>query len=169
MINNAVLMGRITATPELKTTTSGTEVCSFSIAVERNYAKKREERETDFINIVTWRGTAKFVSTYFQKGDMIAVQGEIQTRKYEDKNGNKRTAFEVVAQNVSFCGGKREEQKMEQTDNIQEPKIEQTQPDFKDYVEAFQTTSEQAALYSAQQGNQYFSKSDKDLDEGLPF
>lgn len=109
MINNVVLMGRITATPELKTTTSGTEVCSFSVAVERNYAKKGDERETDFINIVTWRGTAKFVSTYFQKGDMIAVQGEIQTRKYEDKNGNKRTAFEVVAQNVSFCGGKKQE------------------------------------------------------------
>lgn len=125
MINNAVLMGRITATPELKTTTSGTEVCSFSIAVERNYAKKGEERETDFINIVTWRGTAKFVSTYFQKGDMIAVQGEIQTRKYEDKNGNKRTAFEVVAQNVSFCGGKKQEINVNETPTFEELKVEE--------------------------------------------
>lgn len=127
MINNAVLMGRITATPELKTTTSGTEVCSFSIAVERNYAKKGEERETDFINIVTWRGTAKFVSTYFQKGDMIAVQGEIQTRKYEDKNGNKRTAFEVVAQNVSFCGGKKQEIKANETPTFEELKVEEVE------------------------------------------
>lgn len=111
MINNAVLLGRLTTTPELKTTQNSTPVTTFSLAVERNYAKKGEERQTDFIDIVAWRNTAEFITRYFSKGDMIAVQGEIQTRNYEDKNGNKRKAVEIVAQSVSFCGNKKEEQK----------------------------------------------------------
>lgn len=101
-------MGRLTEAPELKTTNSGVAVTSFSIAVERNYAPKGQERETDFIRITAWRQTAEFVCKYFTKGSMIAVQGSIQTRNYEDRNGNKRTAFEVVADNVSFCGSKAE-------------------------------------------------------------
>lgn len=108
MINCTVLMGRLTEAPELKTTNSGVAVTSFSIAVERNYAPKGQERETDFIRITAWRQTAEFVCKYFTKGSMIAVQGSIQTRNYEDRNGNKRTAFEVVADNVSFCGSKAE-------------------------------------------------------------
>ena len=106
MINRVVLIGRLTADPELKTTPAGVSVCSFSIAVDRGYVKQGEERKTDFINIVTWRGTAEFVSRYFSKGKLIAVDGSIQTRNYEDKQGNKRTAFEVVADNVSFCDSK---------------------------------------------------------------
>ena len=101
-------MGRLTETPERKTTNSGVSVTSFSIAVERNYAPKGQERETDFIRITAWRQTAEFVTRYFHKGSMIAVQGSIQTRNYEDRNGNKRTAFEIVADNVSFCGSKAE-------------------------------------------------------------
>ena len=101
-------MGRLTEAPELKTTNSGVAVTSFSLAVERNYAPKGQERETDFIRITAWRQTAEFVCKYFTKGSMIAVQGSIQTRNYEDRNGNKRTAFEVVADNVSFCGSKAE-------------------------------------------------------------
>ena len=101
-------MGRLTEAPELKTTNSGVAVTSFSIAVERNYAPKGQERETDFIRITAWRQTAEFVCKYFTKGSMIALQGELQTRKYEDKNGNKRTAYEVVANTVSFCGSKAE-------------------------------------------------------------
>ena len=107
MINTVVLMGRITATPELKKTTSGISVVSFSVAVDRNY-RSGNERQTDFINVVAWRQTAEFICNYFKKGQMIAVEGSIQTRNYEDRNGNKRTAFEVVANNVSFCGEKRE-------------------------------------------------------------
>lgn len=107
MINNVVLMGRMTADAEVKLTQSGTPVTSFSIAVERSY-KQDGERQTDFINIVAWRGTAEFIGRHFHKGDMIAICGAIQTRKYEDKNGNKITAVEVVADNVSFCGSKKD-------------------------------------------------------------
>ena len=108
MLNCAIIMGRLTADPELRTTASGLSVTTFSVAIDRGYAKAGEERQTDFINVGAWRQTAEFVSKYFQKGSMIAVQGSIQTRSYEDKNGNKRTATEVVANNVSFCGSKAE-------------------------------------------------------------
>lgn len=133
MINNAVLMGRLTTTPELKTTQNSTPVTTFSLAVERNYAKAGEERQTDFIDIVAWRKTAEFITRYFSKGDMIAVQGEIQTRNYEDKNGNKRKAVEVVAQSVSFCGSKREEPK--QTEKRQEPAVEKPTIEQTDFTE----------------------------------
>lgn len=108
MLNCAVIMGRLTADPELRTTGSGISVTSFSVAVDRNYQKAGQERQTDFINVVAWRQTAEFVTRYFRKGQMIAVQGSIQTRNYEDRNGNKRTAVEIVADNVSFCGSKAE-------------------------------------------------------------
>ena len=104
MINNVTLIGRLTATPELRQTTTGKTVVSFCIAVERRF-----DRDTsDFINIVAWNKTAEFVSKYFAKGDLIALTGSIQTRKYEDKDGNKRTAYEVLADDVSFCGTKKE-------------------------------------------------------------
>ena len=108
MINNVVLMGRLTAAPELKTTQSGISTVRFSVAVERRYNKQGDERQTDFIDCVAWRQTAEFVSKYFNKGSMIAVIGSIQTRNYEDKNGNKRKAVEVQVDNVSFCGSKSE-------------------------------------------------------------
>lgn len=106
MINSVVIMGRLTADPELKTTNSGRSVTSFCVAVDRPYQKDGKEREADFINVVAWRQTAEFVTSYFSKGSMIAVQGSIQTRKYTDRNGNNRTSFEIVADNVSFCGSK---------------------------------------------------------------
>ena len=108
MLNCAIIMGRLTADPELRTTTSGVSVTSFSVAVDRNYQKAGTERQTDFINVVAWRQTAEFISRYFRKGSMIAIQGSIQTRNYEDKTGAKRTAVEIVADNVSFCGSKAE-------------------------------------------------------------
>ena len=106
MFNLVVLTGRLTADPELKTTPSGVSVTSFSIAVDRRY-KQGEERQTDFINIVAWRAAAEFVAKYFKKGNLIGIEGSIQTRSYTDKNGNKRTAFEVVANNVQFVESKK--------------------------------------------------------------
>lgn len=106
MINCAVIMGRLVADPELRTTTGGISVTSFCVAVDRNYVKPGEERQADFINVVAWRQTADFVTRYFRKGSMIAIQGSIQTRSYEDRTGAKRTAVEIVADNVSFCGSK---------------------------------------------------------------
>lgn len=109
MLNVAVIMGRLVATPELRTTPSGVSVCSFRVAVDRAYSSRDGgERQTDFIDVVSWRNTAEFVCRYFQKGQMIAVNGRIQTRNYEDKQGNRRTAVEIVADNVNFCGSKRE-------------------------------------------------------------
>jgi single-strand DNA-binding protein len=107
MFNLVVLTGRLTADPELKTTSNGTSVVSFSIAVDRRY-RIGEERQTDFINIVAWRSSAEFISKYFKKGSLIGIEGSIQTRKYTDKNGNNRTAFEVVANNVQFVESKRD-------------------------------------------------------------
>ena len=108
MLNCVTLMGRLVADPELRTTTTGKSVCAFTIAVERSYARPGEQRQADFINIVAWESSANFVTRYFSKGSMIAIRGEIQTRNYEDKHGNKRTAFEVIAREVSFCGSKAE-------------------------------------------------------------
>lgn len=108
MINTITLMGRLTNDAELKTTNQGTSVTSFSIAVDRAYAKQGEDRQTDFINIVAWRSTAEFITKYFRKGSMIALTGSLQTRKYQDRNGNNRMAYEVVANEVSFCGDKKE-------------------------------------------------------------
>lgn len=108
MLNCIVLMGRLVADPELRTTTTGKSVCSFRIAVDRGYVKAGEERKADFIPVVAWEGTANFVSRYFSKGSMIAVQGQLQSRQYEDNSGAKRTAYEVIAREVSFCGSKAE-------------------------------------------------------------
>lgn len=106
MFNLVVLTGRLTADPELKTTQSGVSVSSFTIAVQRSY-KSGEEPQADFINITAWRNTAEFVCKYFKKGNMIGIEGSIQTHKYTDKDGNNRTAFEVLANNVQFVESKR--------------------------------------------------------------
>ena len=107
MFNLVVLTGRLTADPELKTTPNGLPVTTFSIAVNRNY-RAGEEQQTDFINIVAWRQRAEFITKYFKKGSMIGIEGSIQTRRYQDKNGNNRTAFEVVVNNAQFVESKRD-------------------------------------------------------------
>ncbi|MGN0557742.1 MAG: single-stranded DNA-binding protein [Acutalibacteraceae bacterium] len=107
MLNICAINGRLTAEPELKTTNNGVSVCSFAVAVERN-REVNGERATDFINCVAWRGTAEFISKYFHKGTMIAINGSIQQRQYTDKNGNKRNAFEILVDNANFCGSKSE-------------------------------------------------------------
>lgn len=106
MLNVVVLMGRLTADPELRHTPQGTSVTTFTVAVDRSFARQGEQRQTDFIDVVCWRSTAEFVCKYFQKGSMIAVEGSLQVRSYQDKNGNNRRAYEVVASNVSFTGSK---------------------------------------------------------------
>lgn len=108
MFNLVVLTGRLTADPELKTTPNGIPVTSFSIAVNRNYRAGEEQQQTDFINIVAWRQRAEFITKYFKKGSMIGIEGSIQTRRYTDKNGNNRTAFEVVVNNAQFVESKRD-------------------------------------------------------------
>lgn len=110
MLNRVILMGRLVADPELKTTQSGISVTSFRIAVDRSYAKAGEERQTDFINIVCWRNTAEFVCKYFPKGSLMALEGQLQTRTYQDKDGTTRYMVEVLADNVSFTGEKTEKQ-----------------------------------------------------------
>ena len=109
MINNVCLMGRLVEKPELRVTTNGKNVTAFTIAVDRHYVKSGDERQTDFINLVVWGKTAEFVTRNFHKGEMFALVGSIQTRKYEDKNGNKRTATEIVVSEAHFCGDKKVE------------------------------------------------------------
>ena len=105
-MNNVCLMGRLTADPELRHTQSQVAVTSFSIAVDRAYQVKGQDRQTDFINIVAWRQTAEFISNYFRKGNRIALTGSLQSRNYTDRDGNKRPAYEVVCDNAFFCESK---------------------------------------------------------------
>ena len=106
MLNRIILMGRLTHDPELRKTQSGVSVCSFSIAVDRDYKAQNGEKETDFIDIVTWRATADFVSKFFTKGRMAVVEGRLQNRDWVDKDKNKRRSAEVIADNVYFGDSK---------------------------------------------------------------
>lgn len=110
MLNHITLMGRLTRDPELRYTSAGTPVASFSLAVDRDFAPKDGgEKQTDFIDCVAWRQTGEFVSKYFQKGSMAAVTGRLQIRDWQDKEGNKRRSAEVVVDNVYFGESKRRE------------------------------------------------------------
>lgn len=102
MLNNVVLMGRLTRNPELRQTTSGANVCGFSVAVDNGYG---ENKKTDFINCVAWKSTAEFIAKYFIKGQMIALSGRLSTRTWDD-NGTTRYVTEVTAREVEFCGSK---------------------------------------------------------------
>jgi single-strand DNA-binding protein len=106
MLNHITLDGRLVADPELRRTQSGIAVSSFNLAVDQDYKAQNGERGVDFIPIVAWRGTAEFAEKYFEKGQMAIVSGRLTSRRYEDKNGNKRTAYEVVASNIYFAGSK---------------------------------------------------------------
>jgi single-strand DNA-binding protein len=103
MLNTAILMGRLVKDPEMRSTQSGTPVCSFTLAVNR----RGKDDGTDFLDIVAWSKTAEFVSKYFQKGQLVAVKGRIQTRTWEDQNNNKRKSTEIVAEEVHFAESKR--------------------------------------------------------------
>lgn len=110
MLNTITIMGRLTKDPELRHTNSGTPVASFTLAVDRDFADKQSgQKETDFVEVVAWRSTAEFVSKYFAKGRMAVASGRLQMRRWTDKEGNKRTTAEVVAENVYFGDSKKED------------------------------------------------------------
>ena len=129
MINKAILMGRLTRDPEMRTTQAGTAVCTFSIAVDRNFKSQNGERQADFINCVAWRQTAEFVAKYFAKGQLIAVVGSIQTREYEDRNGNKRNMVEVIVDEATFAESKKKE------NSFTPGRIADIEPDDEEYDE----------------------------------
>ena len=108
MLNKIFIMGRLTRDPELRRTQSGTPVTSFSLAVDRDYKSQSGEKETDFIDVVAWRATAEFVAKYFTKGRMAVVEGRLQIRDWQDRDGNKRRSAEVVADNVYFGDSRRD-------------------------------------------------------------
>ena len=108
MLNHIVIMGRLARDPELRRTGSGIAVTSFRLACDRDFKSQSGEKETDWIDVVAWRNTAEFVSKYFTKGRLAIVEGRLQTRDWTDKDGNKRVATEVVAENVYFGDSKRD-------------------------------------------------------------
>lgn len=118
-MNKILLTGRLTHDPELKTSANGVELCNFSLAVNRRFKNKETGKyEADFLPCVAWRQTAAFLVRYCHKGDMIAIEGSLQTRKYDEKDtGKKRTAFDVMVDNIEFCGGKREQGAAGQVDH----------------------------------------------------
>lgn len=105
-MNKVIMMGRIVTDLELKSTPQGVNVCTFRIAVDRNFQKKGEERKSDFFNVVAWRSNAEFISRYFSKGKPILIEGELNTRQYTDKNGNPSTWYEIVVDRQYFVGNK---------------------------------------------------------------
>ena len=156
MLNVVVLMGRLVADPELRQIPSGISTCTFRIAVDRNFVKQGEERKADFIDIVTWRQQAEFVCRYFHKGSLIAVTGSLQTRNYEDKNGNKRTAYEVVADSINFTG---EKSGAPQGGSVPVPAMNAARP-------AAQPAAAQPAAYAAGSADDFALVDD---NEDLPF
>ena len=106
MLNVVAIMGRLARDPELRQTTTGKNVASFRIACDRGRRDANGQSQADWLDVVAWDRTAEFVCKYFQKGSLIAIDGRLQTRQYQDKNGQNRTAVEIVAQNVNFCGSK---------------------------------------------------------------
>lgn len=128
MLNRVVLMGRLVSDPELKTTTSGVSVTSFRIAVDRSYVKQGTERQADFFDIVAWRNTAEFVCRNFGKGALIAVDGQLQSRQYQAKDGTNRTVIEVVADNVSFTGERRDLNNSQVNNGYSQPQTSEYAP-----------------------------------------
>ncbi len=128
-MNVICLMGRLVADPELKSTQNGVNVTSFCVAVDRAYQPKGQERQSDFINCVAWRGTAEFITRFFRKGQRIALQGSLQSRNYTDRDGNKRTAYEVVVDNAFFAESKSSDNVAPRYDS-QVPQYSEPQPAF---------------------------------------
>lgn len=170
MLNRVILMGRLVADPELKTTATGLSVTSFRIAVERSYVKAGEERKADFFDVVCWRNSAEFVCRYFRKGSMIAIDGQLQSRTYQAKDGTNRYVTEVVASSVSFTGEKQNQnnsayqQPPTQTPQQQSQGNAETQPAQDPYAFVDETPSAQQIPMSS-----YTNFEDMPLDDDLPF
>ena len=132
MLNRVILMGRLVSDPELKTTDTGISVTSFRIAVERSYVKQGEERKADFIDIVCWRNTAEFVCRYFNKGSLIGIDGKLQSRTYQAKDGTNRYVVEVVADVASFTGEKEKTYSESNTPVVSTPQAFEEMPLYDD-------------------------------------
>lgn len=128
MLNKVIIMGRLTRDPELRRTQSGTAVTSFTMAVDRDFKSQSGEKETDFIDVVAWRNTGEFAAKYLAKGRMAAVEGRIQVRDWQDKDGNRRKSVEVVADNVYFADSKRDS-KPQESRTVDEPEFDEIDDD----------------------------------------
>lgn len=163
-------MGRLVADPELKTTATGLSVTSFRIAVERSYVKQGDERKADFFDIVCWRNSAEFVCRYFRKGSMIAIDGQLQSRTYQAKDGTNRYVTEVVASSVSFTGEKQNQNK----NTYQQPPVQIPQHQSQDSVETHPVQDPYAFVDDSQSAQQipmssYTNFEDMPIDDDLPF
>lgn len=136
MLNHITIMGRMTADPEMRYTSNKIPVASFTVAVERDRANDGK-KETDFINCVAWRNTAEFVSKYFSKGSLAVVSGRLQIREYTDKNGNKRTAAEIVAESVYFGGDKKSKDAPKRDSDASETRFSDLDDDYDDDGDPF--------------------------------
>jgi single-strand DNA-binding protein len=130
MYNKVIIMGRISNDLELKTTQQGASVLAFSVAVDRRYQVKGEEKKTDFFNVVAWRNEAEFISKYFSKGRKILIEGELQTRAYTDKNNNTVRVTEIIVDRACFTGEKKPDASASQTP----PTVSAGQPDVAEMV-----------------------------------
>lgn len=135
MLNTITVMGRLTRDPELRTTQSGTPVASFTVACERDFAGQDQEKATDFIDCVAWRSTGEFVSKYFHKGNMIIVDGRLQSRKWTDKEGNKRVSWEINADHCYFGESKRSDDSAEPWSDSNAPVPEYKGPEQQKFVD----------------------------------
>ena len=128
MLNKCVLMGRLTKDFDMKTTTGGTTIGRTTLAIDRRFQRQGEERQTDFINILCFNKTAEFANKYFSKGNMMCVVGSIQTRSWEGQDGKKNYATEVIADEVNFCGSKKEASDTSAKNNDEFMPIEDEEP-----------------------------------------
>lgn len=133
MLNHVTIMGRLTRDPELRHTQSGAAVSSFTLAVDRDFKSHSGERETDFVNCTAWKSVAEFTARYFSRGRMAIVEGRLQSRKYTDKDGNNRTAYEVVASSVYFGDSKRDSDPLDKLADdaapVSEPSFQEMEDD----------------------------------------
>ena len=178
MLNKAILMGRITRDLELKQTPNAVSVLSFTIAVERNFARQGEERQTDFIDCVAWRQTAEFISRYFGKGRMIGIVGSVTTRTYQDKNGQNRKVTEIQVEEASFTGEPKQQGQGSAQGGYQQPpqnggyNQQQPQPNSGYNQQSYQNGNNSNSPQN-QQGNDLMINQFDDFgaltDEGVPF
>ena len=147
MLNRVILMGRLTADPDYRTTQSGAPLARFTLAVDRDFIPQGAERKTDFLDIIVWRNTADFVSKYFRKGQLVAVQGSIQVNNYTDREGNKRRSWEVVADQVYFAEGRRDNSNQgnydySRYDRMTPPPVQAQQPSYGEPASSYQSGDE---------------------------